>query len=261
MAVAEILDDTEQKGFAAELEEKFPASRLLETVDWNGRKCFTLSTGKKIVFFAADKARKISRALELPVIMGISAATGDFNADGLADVAIAAQTRDPDDRTWQNSFIWLNSADGFKEGNRIAVRTRSASSVSVMDGMVLFGQCAADGMYANDALLFTFEGGRFNPEPKRFQGEDTRRAYLFRNARGEPRIFLANHFARHANGYDKTYIYWGRQNGYDMNDMTAVPSWCWQVLRLTNSRLWALPTSSTSAPTCWVPSRPLMLNY
>ena len=226
VAVAEILDDTEQKGFAAELEEKFPASRLLETVDWNGRKCFTLSTGKKIVFFAADKARKISRALELPVIMGISAATGDFNADGLADVAIAAQTRDPDDRTWQNSFIWLNSADGFKEGNRIAVRTRSASSVSVMDGMVLFGQCAADGMYANDALLFTFEGGRFNPEPKRFQGEDTRRAYLFCNARGEPRIFLANHFARHANGYDKTYIYWGRQNGYDKNDMTAVPSWC-----------------------------------
>ena len=226
VAASEILNDTEQKGFAAELEEKFPASRLLEAVDWNGRKCFTLSTGKKIVFFAADKARKVFRAFELPVIMGISAATGDFNADGLADVAIAAQTRDPDDRTWQNSFIWLNSADGFKEGNRIAIRTRSASSVSAMDGMVLFGQCAADGMYTNDALLFSFEGGRFNPEPKRFAGEDTRRACLFRNARGEPRIFLANHFARHANGYDKTYIYWGRQNGYDKNDMTAVPSWC-----------------------------------
>ena len=226
VSASEILDDTEQKGFAAELEEKFPAQRLLESVEWNGRKCFTLSTGKKYIFFAADKTRQISRALELPVIMGVSAATGDFNADGLADVAIAAQGRDEQDRTKQVSWIWLNSADGFKDANRIAVSTRSASSVSAMGQMVLFGQCAADDMYTNDALLFSFEGGKFNPAPKRFEGEDTRRAWIFRDARGEPRIALVNHFARHANGYDKTYIYWGRSTGYSKDDMTAVPSWC-----------------------------------
>ena len=223
---SEILNDTEQNGFAAELEEKFPAQRLLETVDWNGRKCFTLSTGKKYVFFAADKKRNISRALELPVIMGVSATTGDFNADGLTDVAFAAQECDKQDKTMQNSWIWLNSADGFKEENRIAVSTRSASSVSAMEGMVLFGQCAANGMYTNDALLFSFEGGKFNPEPKRFEGEDTRRACLFRNESGKPLAFLANHFARHADGYNKTYIYWGRKTGYDKDDMTPVPSWC-----------------------------------
>ena len=226
VAAEEILNSDAQKGFAAELEEKFPAQRLLEAVDWNGRTCFTLSTGKKFIFFAADKARRISRALELPVILGVSAATGDFNADGLMDVALAAQERDPQDKTKQRSWIWLNAPEGFKDANRIAVNTRSVSSVSAMDGMVLFGQCAVDDMYTNDALLFSFEGGTFNPSPKRYEGEDTRRVCLFRNARGEPRIFLANHFARHANGYDKTYIYWGRQNGYDRNDMTAVPSWC-----------------------------------
>ena len=223
---SETLDEAAEKGFAAELEEKFPAQRLIEAVDWDGRRCFTLSTGKKIIFFTADRGRRVSRALELPVVMGVAVATGDFNSDGLADVAIAAQMRDPDDKTMQNSWIWLNSAEGFKEENRIAVRTRSASSVSAMDGMVLFGQCAADGMYTNDALLFSFEGGRLNPEPKRFEGEDTRRAYLFRDARGEPRVALVNHFARHANGYDRTYVYWGRKNGYDKDDMTAVPSWC-----------------------------------
>ena len=222
----EILDDAEQKGFAAELEEKFPAQRLLEVVAWNGRTCFTLSTGKRFVFFAADKSRKISRALDLPVMMGIAATTGDFNSDGLTDVAIAAQARDPEDKTAQNSWIWLNSPEGFVERNRIAVKTRSASAVSAMGGLVLFGQCAVDGMYTNDALLFSFENGRFNPEPKRFEGEDTRRAWLFRNARGEPCVALVNHFARHANGFDKTYIYWGRSTGYDKDDMTAVPSWC-----------------------------------
>ena len=222
----EILNDDAEKGFEAELEEKFPAQRLMETVDWNGRKCFTLSTGRKFIFFTADRARNVYRALELPAAMGISAATGDFNADGLMDVAIASHVCDPEDKTMQNSWIWLNSADGFKDENRIAVRTRSASSVHTMGGMVLFGQCAADGMYTNDALLFSFEGGKLNPEPKRFEGEDTRRAWLFRNARGEPCVALVNHFARRANGYDKTYIYWGRSTGYDANDMTAVPSWC-----------------------------------
>ena len=59
VAAEEILNSDAQKGFAAELEEKFPAQRLLEAVDWNGRTCFTLSTGKKFIFFAADKARKI----------------------------------------------------------------------------------------------------------------------------------------------------------------------------------------------------------
>ena len=233
VAASEILVDDGEKGFAAELEDKMPAPRLLETVDWDGRKCFTLSTGRKYIFFSADKTRNICRALEIPVEMGLSVATGDLNADGLVDVAIAAKTCDSKDKMLQYSWIWLNSSDGFRPENRIAVRTSAACSVQTMDGMVLFGQCASndifhdrDGLYTGDSLLFSFSGGTLNPEPKRFQGEDTRRAWLFRNARGEPQVALINHFSRRANGYDKTYVYWGRNTGYDENDMTAVPSWC-----------------------------------
>jgi len=221
---SETMADETEKGFAAELEDKMPAPRLLEAVDWNGRKCFTLSTGRKFVFFTADKSRNVSRALEIPAKMGLSATTGDFNSDGFVDIAVAAK---------RDSFIWLNSADGFKEGDRISVLTDSACSVDAMGGMLLFGQCASDnmfrdrdGLYTSDSLLFSFEGGKFNPEPKRFEGEDTRRARLFRNARGEPCVALVNHFSRRANGYDKSYVYWGRSTGYDANDMTPVPSWC-----------------------------------
>ena len=224
VSASETMADETEKGFAAELEDKMPAPRLLEAVDWNGRKCFTLSTGRKLVFFTADKSRNVSRALEIPAKMGLSATTGDFNSDGFVDIAVAAK---------RDSFIWLNSADGFKEGNRIAVRADSACSVDAMGGMLLFGQCASDVMfherdatYTSDSLLFSFEGGKLNPEPKRFEGEDTRRARLFRNARGEPCVALVNHFSRRANGYDKSYVYWGRSTGYDANDMTPVPSWC-----------------------------------
>ena len=223
---SETLDGKNAKGFAAELEEKFPAQRLLEAVEWNGRICFTLSTGRKYIFFSADKARHVSRALELPVELGLATATGDFNSDGLTDVAVASNAPDPKDGSKQISWIWLNSPDGFTERSRIALSTQSASSVHAMGGMVLFGQGAAKDMYTNDSLLFSFENGKFNPEPKRFEGEDTRRALLFRNARGEPCVALINHFARRLNGYDRSYIYWGRSTGYDAKDMTAVPSWC-----------------------------------
>ena len=226
LAPDEVLSEADLVGLQSDLEEKVPPKRLLETVDWNGRKCFTLSTGLKYIFFTADRMRKITRALELPVAMGVSAATGDFNGDGLPDVALASQVRDRDDPKLQNSWIWLNSPEGFKKENRIAVKTRSATSVDAMGSMILFGQCGADGMYTNDALLFSFEGGKFNPEPQRFVGEDTRRVRLFRNARGEPRIALVNHYARSADGYDRSYVYWGRSTGYDKNDMTPVPSWC-----------------------------------
>ena len=226
LAADEILSESAQMGLQADLEEKVPPKRLLETVDWNGRKCFTLSTGRKCILFSADRSRKITRALELDVPMAVAMATGDFNSDGLADIAIASQVRDSKNPKVQNSWIWLNSPEGFKEKNKIAVRTKSATSVDAMGGMVLFGQCGADGMYTNDALLFSFDNGRFNDKPKRFEGEDTRRAWLFRDARGEPRIALVNHYARHADGFDKAYVYWGRNTGYDANDMTAVPGWC-----------------------------------
>ena len=223
---AEFMEPAMKVGFESELEEKFPASRLIDTVEWNGKKCFTLMTGLKCVFFAADKNRAVSRALELPAPMGISATTGDFNADGIVDVAIASHAKDANDGTFQNSWIWLNSKDGFKEENRIAVKTKSASSVNAMGNMVVFGQCAADGLYTNDALLFSFSNGKFNPEPRRFEGEDAQRVHLFRDARGDTRLFLQNHFARRCDGYDKTYVYWGRNGGYSPDDMTPVPSWC-----------------------------------
>ena len=215
------------EGFRADLEERFVAPRLLEAVSFNGRKCFTLSTGKKLIFFFATKGREIRRELELPAPMAQDCATGDFNGDGLVDVAIAAQAPDPLDASRQTSWIWLNSKDGFVEKNRIAIPTRSACSVNALDNFVVFGQYAVDDVYTNDALVYSFENGAFNPEPKRFAGEDMRRTFLFRDRTGALKLFLVNHFSRHSDGFDRTFVYWGREGGrYDPKDRLEVPSWC-----------------------------------
>ena len=224
---SDCLGAAEAEGVQSDLEKKFVAPRLLEAVTFNGRRCFTLSTGKKYILFSVTKDRRIVRELELPFLMGLSLAAGDFNGDGLDDVAVASQAADPSDRMKQTSWIWLNSKDGFREENRLTVRTRSACHVSALGNLVVFGQCAAGGRYTNDALLFAFENGVFNAEPRRFEGEDTRRAFLFRDAKGAAKLCLVNHYARGADGYDRSYVYWGRAGGkYDAKDMTAVPSWC-----------------------------------
>ena len=226
VAADETLSAEEEEGVQSDLERKFVAPRLLEAVKWNGKNCFTLSTGKKFIFFGADGNRKIARVLEFPSLLGLSCATGDFDGDGLEDVAVASQARDSGDKSKQNSFIWLNSSGGFKEENRISIDTRSACSVSAFGGKVLFGQCAAGTRYTNDALLYSFEGGRLNPEPQRFEGEDMRRAVLFSDSTGAAKVFLANHYSRSCVGFDKTYVYWGRATGYSAEDRIEVPSWC-----------------------------------
>ena len=224
---SECLSAEEAAGVQSELEKKFVAPRLLDAVDYNGRKCFTLSTGKKVVLFSVSADRRVSRELELPLLMALSVATGDFNADGLTDVAVASQVADPADKRRQTSWIWLNSRDGFRKENLITLDTRSACSVHALGGKVVFGQCSAGELYTNDALVFEFRDGKLVEEPRRYEGEDMRRAYLFRGGDGKEKLFLVNHYARRSDGYDKSFVYWGRPGGkYDAKDMLAVPSWC-----------------------------------
>ena len=61
---------------------------------------------------------------------------GDFDGDGLDDVAVASQVADPADKMKQTSWIWLNSAEGFVEKNRLTVETRSACTVRALENMV-----------------------------------------------------------------------------------------------------------------------------
>lgn len=222
----ELLQPEEEATLESELEQKFESPRLLQTVVWNGKPCFTLSTGKKIMFFAAGKDRKLHREFELEVPMALAVAAADLNGDGLTDLALACRVKSEGDAKRQSSFIWLNSAEGFKLANRIAVDTASACCVDARPGMALFGQCAAGRRYTNDALLFTFKDGRLASEPRRFQGEDMRRAFLVDLPNGDTGVFLVNHFSRSSVGFDKAFVYWGRKEGYNAGDRLEVPAWC-----------------------------------
>ena len=259
----ELLGPEQKAGLRSELEEECPPSRLANAVRLGGRTCFTLSTGRKLVFLSARADRTFERVLELDAPLAMAAATGDFDGDGFEDVAIASRAEDrggtaapaevkgegeeerggsaaedrggtaapaevkgPDAERWQTSWIWLGSAAGFVPENRIAVRTRSATDVDALDGMVLFGQCAWDGFYTNDALLYRFEDGALLPEPLRFEGEDTRRARLFRTPGGGVRVALVNHYGRRSDGYDKVYVYRGGEGGYTPTNRIDVPGWC-----------------------------------
>ena len=224
---SEILLPDEAEGMQSDLEKKFEAVRLLQTVEWAGRRCFTLSTGKKVLFVAADRARRFEKVFEIEVPMVYAVTAGDFNRDGLRDLAFASQVRHPDDPAKQASFIWLNSKDGFTAANRIAVETSSACCIDSLDDKVLIGQCEANRLYTNVAQLFTVRDGRVAPDPQKFEGENMHRVFFVRNPGREDRIFLLNNYARSSVGFDRSYVYWGREGGrYDPKDRTEVPSWC-----------------------------------
>lgn len=220
---SEILQPEEAKTIESELEKKEPAARLLQTVRWNGKNCFTFSTGKKMVFYTADENRNIYRQLEVSVPMGMALDVTDLDGDGYDDIIVATQARSETVPDGQSSYIIWNGPEGLDVRPRTVLDTQSACHVSALDNMVLITQCNVGNTYTNDSLLFTYPN--FN-EPLRFEGEDPRRGFLIRNKDGVVRVALINRFSRSAIGYDDCFIYWGSKDGYSPDNMQKVPGHC-----------------------------------
>ena len=213
-------------GLQSEMEQKTVTPMLLQSVVWNGRKCFTLSTGRKMVFVSATRDRALERVFEIDVPLAYAVTAGDFNADGLVDLAFASQVKHPDDPARQASFVWFNSKDGFVAANRVTVATESACCIDSDGPRILIGQCEARRSYTNDALLFTVKDGKVGPEPQRFQGENIHRVFFVKSPGKATRILVVNNAARSSVGFDRSYVYWGEKDGYDPKRRTEVASWC-----------------------------------
>ncbi len=222
-AAADILTQAEEKNLTSDFEKGFTLPRLLQTVVWKGQQCFTLSTGRKVIFFGADSTRTISRVAEFDVKMVQAVAVADIDGDGLDDVVFASrEVRDGK----QYSQIWFNSPNGFTEERKFTLETKNASCADAAPGMALIGQSGAGDYYTNDALLFTFENGKLNTTPRRFEGENTMDCKIIRNPGQEPLIFLCNNHSRRIVGSDTINLYTGGPDGYTRDRCLKLPGWC-----------------------------------
>ena len=219
----DILLPEEEKTIKSAMEADFKTPRLMQRIRWNGRDCFTLSTGKKMIFFSANSDHQLERVLEFDVPLALAVAVGDLDGDGYDDIAVACVKPSDTDSNGQESYIIWNGPEGLDSRPRTVISTKSACHVDILENMVLFCQCNADRMYTNNSLLFTYPDFE---NPQKFEGEDPRRGALIRNPDGELRVYLNNHYSRSSVGFDKTYIYWGSKDGYSPDNMLEVPSHC-----------------------------------
>ena len=221
-----------QQGIQSERERKHDAPRLLKKIKWNGRECFMVSTGKKIILFSGNKDHQLERVMELDVPMALSAAVGDITGNGFDDMAVASREIDPSDPKKQKSFIFWNDGTGLSPDRVTEVETYQACDVDVDDidgdgfAEVVLCQAGKDMVYTSDVLVFHAAGNGIDPIPKKYHNEDARRVFSFHNPNHTGGLFVVNHFSRSAVGFDKTYIYTGGPDGYSPDRRIDVPCWC-----------------------------------
>jgi hypothetical protein len=186
--------------------------------------------GTSFIFNGSANGFSEKNRQSLPTLGALACAIADMNADGFRDVIFANSVDEESYST--KSYIYWNSASGFKAENRTALPTVGASDVLVAD---------VDGNKTPDLMFIGFMGGRRKSDvrayiymsdqrgqynvPSRVElptvyGYESSVADL--NNDGYPDLVLANIASRDPTQNPGSYIYWGRKEGYSIANRTTL---------------------------------------
>ena len=199
--------------------------RLVQVVTVNGRNLLSRITGKKVIFYSADKERNLHREFELPIAKAVAVAAGDIDKDGFTDLVVAA--RGEDIVMKDHCFVLWGGREGFSVENSVALPATGINDAAITaDGMVFVGNSTHGRIHTADCPLYRVTRDK---EPKlvtSFQGEGAKRVFPLNRPGHQEEYLIVNSYSRSAVGSDTMPVYFGGPDGFSPERFALVPCCC-----------------------------------
>ncbi len=206
-----------------------PSRPLAVVVMVGGKHHLFAASAESVRLIPIAENRSAGSPIRLACPRALSAAVGDVNGDGHADLAVACQQRQGER---EQSWIYWGGGQGWSDERKTPLASFRACDVAVGDldgdGCAEVVLCQSHTQDSFSHVSLVYRGSPQGPatEAVRLPGEDARRVLLANVSRDRPpHVVLVNHMARGKLGNPDVSLYLGGPDGFSPGRRWQVAGW------------------------------------
>lgn len=185
--------------------------------------------GNGLALYPVSRDRSLGKPVQVDCANAVTVGAGDVNGDGRQDLAVAVSNSR---RLRNSSLVYMGTANGFGNDNKVELSTLSARDVAVRDldgdgcDDVAIAQGNSFQMMSTESLVF--KGGRtgMNTAPVHVKTNDCLMVLAGKtSADKNPQLIFANLRTGRLNGDVMSWAYYGGPKGFSPDRRTGLLSW------------------------------------